>query len=224
MEADALLPVGLVAALLSFSDTMVTARAFGAPTHYAEALLDSIAHLVPDSPRADARALCAAASLSTLEQRIDAIIEAPRSRSWVGKMMLPCMSGALMLLFIGASLAAPEIAVRQVVDPPVTVVVRQDRAVPSNEDALQALHDRYSQAVHERQDRYTQTLNHLADSYTGEVSALAEEPPDDGKEARLERLDERYRRLFADNESRARDAAAQAEANFLAARTALGNP
>ena len=43
-------------------------------------------------------------------------------------------------------------------------------------------------------------------------------------EARLQESEERYRRLFADNESRARDAAAQAEANFLAARTALGNP
>ena len=200
------------------------ARAFGAPTHYAEALLDSIAHLVPDSPRADARALCAAASLSTLEQRIDAIIEAPRSRSWVGKMMLPCMSGALMLLFIGASLAAPEIAVRQVVDPPVTVVVRQDRAVPSNEDALQALHDRYSQSVYERHDRYTQALHSLTESYTREASALAEQPPHDGKDESLERLNDRYRGLFSDTESRFRDASAQAEASFLTSRSALGNP
>ena len=200
------------------------ARAFGTPTDYAEALLDSIAHLIPATQHGSARALCAAASLSTLDQRIDAIIEAPRSRSRGGRMLLPGIGGALMLLCIGASLAAPEIAVRQVDYPPSAVAMLGNQAAQPDEAALLALHDRYSQAVHERQDRYTQTLNHLADSYTGEVSALAEEPPDDGKEARLERLDERYRRLFADNESRARDAAAQAEANFLAARTALGNP
>lgn len=200
------------------------ARAFGAPTDYAEALLDSIAHLLPARQHDGAQALCAAASLSTLDQRIDAIIEAPRSRSRASKMLLPGMGGALMLLCIGASLAAPEIAVRQVVDPPSAVAVPGIQAAQPDEDALLALHDRYSQAVHERQDRYTQALNRLTDSYTRELSALAEEPPDDGKDARLERLNERYRRLFADNESRFRDAAAQAEITFLTARTALGNP
>ncbi|MEG2942542.1 MAG: M56 family metallopeptidase, partial [Thermomonas sp.] len=92
------------------------ARAFGAPTDYAEALLDSIAHLLPATQHASAQVLCAAASLSTLEQRIDAIIEVPRSRSRGSRMLLPGIGGALTLLCIGASLASPEIAVRQVVD------------------------------------------------------------------------------------------------------------
>ena len=200
------------------------ARAFGALTDYAEALLDALAHVVPAAPRSGARMLCAAASLSTLERRIDAIIELPRSRPWVGKMMLPGMGGALMLLCIGASLAAPEIAMDQVVDPLPTVVVRKHQAVPSDEDSLQVLHDRHSRAVYERHDRYTQALHSLTEAYTREASALAEQPPYDGKDASLERLNERYRHLFADNESRFRDAAAQADASFLTARTALGNP
>lgn len=200
------------------------ARAFGAPTDYAEALLDAITHLVPAPQHASAQALCAAASLSTLERRIDAIIEAPAARSRMGRMLLPGVAGALMLLCIGASLAAPDVAVRQAVDASATVATPPDQTVPRHEAALLALHDRHSQDVYERHDRYTQTLHRLTEAYTRESTALAEAPPDAGKDARLERLNARYNRLFTDNESRFRDASAQAEARFLTARTALGNP
>ena len=197
------------------------ARAYGASTDYAEALLDSIAHFVPHSSLADARALHAAASLSTLDRRIDAIIAAPRSPGWTDKVMVTGMGGALMLLCIGASLAAPGIAVERSVDPVSHVGMPGAYSVPSNDDALLALHDRHSQAVHENHDRYSEALQRLTESYTRELSALAEEPPDDGKDARLERLNERYGRLFADTESRFRDAAVQAETGFLATRNAL---
>ncbi|WP_296282822.1 M56 family metallopeptidase [Pseudoxanthomonas sp.] len=200
------------------------ARAFGAPTDYADALLDSITHLVPAPQHASAQALCAAASLSTLERRIDAIIESPDSPSRMGRMLLPSMTGALMLLCIGASLAAPDVGVRQAVDASATVAARHGQAVPQHEAALLDLHDRHSRAVYERHDRYTQTLLSLTEPYTRESNALAEAPPDDGKDARLERLNARYNRLFADNESRFREASAQAEARFLTARAALGNP
>lgn len=197
------------------------ARAYGAPTEYAEALLDAIAHFVPHSSRADARALHAAASLSTLDRRIDAIIEEPRSPGWMDRAVLPGSAGALMLLCIGASLAAPGIAMQPAADPASAVAMPEPDDVLVHEDALLALHDRYSQAVLENHERYSQALERLTDSYTHESSALAEEPPDDGKDARLEQLNARYRRLFDDSESRFRDAAAQAEASFIATSNAL---
>lgn len=271
------------------------ARAYGASTDYAEALLDSIAHFVPPLARADAHALHAGASLSTLDRRIDAIIEAPRSPGWTGKALVTGVGGALMLLCIGASIAAPDIALKQTVDqsepaamhkadalpsgadsdallalhdrsqsmrenqdrysqaqalqlltdsytrdeaalaePPPheiaverpvdqasPVAVRNPHAVPSDEDALLALHHRYSQSMYENQDRYSQALYLLTESYTREATALAEQPPHDGKDARLQRLNEHYDRLRSSTERRFRDAATQAEAEFLAARSAL---
>ena len=197
------------------------ARAYGAKTDYAEALLDSIAYFVSPVARADAHALHAGASLSTLDRRIDAIIEAPRSAGWTGKALVAGVGGALMSLCIGASLAAPHVVVEQVIDAASPVGMPGTDYVSWDGDALLALHDRYSQSVHERHDRYSQVLERLTDSYTREVSALAEEPPDDGKDARLQRLDARYGRLFADTEFRFRDASAKAETSFLATRNAL---
>lgn len=197
------------------------ARTFGAPADYAEALLDAIAHFVPTGSHAGGLALHTAASLSTLDRRIDAIIEQPRSPGWADKAMLTGVGGALMLLCIGASFAAPRIALAPAVDPVSAIAMPDTRAMPSDGDALLALHDRYSQFVHESHDRYSQVLERLTDAYTRELSALAEEPPDDGKDARLERLTARYGRLYADTESRFRDEAAQAEIRFIAASNAL---
>lgn len=204
------------------------ARAFGASTDYAEALLDAIAHFVPTAPHADARALCAAASLSTLERRIDAIIEAPRSRGWMDKAVLPGVGGVLVMLCIGASIAAPGIAVKQDGTVPASSTLAPEDSVPptqvQKQQELLALQDRHSQFVHASQDRYSQSLTRLTESYTRELTVLAEQPPDDAKEARLERLNAHYRRLLSDNETSYRVATAQAETQFLSRRNALAIP
>jgi beta-lactamase regulating signal transducer with metallopeptidase domain len=197
------------------------ARAYGIAADYAEALLDSIAQVVAPVACHDARALHAAASLSTLEQRIDAIIEVPRPSGWANKATPLAVAAALVVLGVGSSLATPGIAVERAVDAASPVGMPAIDAVAADEEALLALHDSYSQSVHASHDRYSQVLERLTDAYTRELSALAEEPPDDGKDARLERLNERYGRLFADTESRFRDVAAQAETSFLATRNAL---
>ena len=204
------------------------ARAFGNSTGYAEALLDAIAHFVPTAPHADARALCAGASLSTLDRRIDAIIEAPRSRGWTDRAVLPGVGGVLVLLCIGASIAAPGITVKRDGTVPASSALAPDDSVPptqaQKQQELLALQDRHSQFVHASQDLYSQSLARLTESYTRELSVLAEEPPDDGKEARLEHLNAHYLRLFSDNETSYRMATAQAEAQFLSRRSALAIP
>jgi len=197
------------------------ARAYGGSTDYAEALLDSITYFVPAASHADAWALHAAASLSTLEERIDAIIEGPHPRGWQSKAMLPGMGGALMLLCVGASIAAPNVAVQRAVDPMPPVAMGEADPVPLDGDALLALYDRHSQFVHQSHDRQSQTVHELTESYTRELTALVEQPPHDGKDASLARLNERYDRLFATSEIRFRLETAQAEEMLLHARQAL---
>lgn len=219
------------------------AQAYGGGVDYAEALLLSIEHLAPAPPQGHAAALCAAASLTTLDQRIDAIIDPPRASGWTARATGLSVGASLLALWIATSLAAPRIAVK----PSVADSVQRDAlagvaeptqaTTPSSSpdrttaqtpapdpDALTALHDEYSQSVYANHDDYTQTLQSLMDAYTQELEALAQAAAQADSDARLARLNQDYNRLHAEAESRFRIASAQAEAKFQAGQKALGYP
>lgn len=209
-------------------------RAYGASVDYAEALLLSIEHLAPAQPRRDAQALCAAASLATLDERIDAIIEAPKTPTWAATATLLSVSVALIVLWVAADIAAPRIALKHPVAGS-TESVRTSAQAPSRHrtatpttatdpDAVIALHDEYSQFLYASHDDYTQTLTKLMDAYGQELAALERTAPQADRDARLDRLNRDYSRLHAAAESRYRIATAQAEAKFLAGQQSLGYP
>lgn len=214
-------------------------QAYGTGIDYAEALLLSIEHLVPARPHTRAQALCAAASLTTLDQRIDAIIAPPRSSGWTAKATGLSVGASLLVLWIAASLAAPRIALKYpiadgvpraalvgVAEP--TRASSRDRtaaqATAPDPDALTALHDEYSQLVYASHDEYTQSIQNLMDAYSQELEALVQRGPQADSDARLARLNENYNRMHAAVESRFRIASAQAESKFQAGQKALGYP
>lgn len=200
---------------------IVAARAYGPAADYAEALLDAIAHFAPADARLDDRALCAAASLSTLDRRIDAIIADRPEPGRADRLMLGGVGTALALLGLAAAVCAPGMAVGQAVAPLPAPALHDTHVAPADDAALLALHDRHSQAVFDNHDRHSQALHELTESYSRELTALTEQPLLPGKEARLERLNQRYGRLFSDTQSRFRLAAARAEAEFVQAQREL---
>lgn len=216
-------------------------RAYGSSADYAEALLVSIERLAPAAHRA-APALCATAALSTLDQRIDAIIEGPRSPGWTARATLLGVGAMLAALWIATDAVAPRIALRHPVasasqagtgaTPTPALAASSKQAVdapappPSQQEqeALLALHDDYSRFLYDMHDRYSQTLYQLTDAHTRDLSALADAPDGDDSDRRLARLNQDYERMRADAESRFRTATALAQTKFLHARKALGHP
>lgn len=219
-------------------------RAYGAPVDYAEALLASIGHLVAVEPHREAQALCATASLTSLDQRIDAVIGERTAPAWAAKPTLLCAGASLFLLWSAVAVAAPTVAMER---PPATDMARQAGAKPtlpaaaetrrpppqagtasplppSAQDAIFVLHDQHSRRIHDAHDRYSEALQHLTDAYTKDLSALMNESQHDESDERLARLNQEHDRKLAAIESRFRTATTQAEARFLAARSALGYP
>ncbi|SFK53293.1 M56 family metallopeptidase [Lysobacter sp. cf310] len=208
-------------------------QAYGASIDYAEALLASVEQLAPTKRQAQARALCAAASLGTLDQRIDAIIESPQPSRWTGQGTLLSVATALIVLWVVADIAAPRIALKHPIAESTPYAAPAMPALPSSAaaeaaatdpDALTALHAEYSQFLYASHDDYTQTLQNLMDAYGQELEALAQAAPQADSDARLARLNQRYGRMHSAAESKFRIATAQAQAKFLAAQKSLGYP
>jgi beta-lactamase regulating signal transducer with metallopeptidase domain len=219
-------------------------RVYGSPVDYAEALLASIEHLVAVKPHRDAQALCATASLTSLDQRIDAIIGERTAPAWATKPTLLCVGASLLLLWNAVAVAAPLVAMER---PLATDMARQAGAKPtlpaaaearrptsqastalplppSAQDAILVLHDQHSRSIYDAHDRYSEALRHLTDAYTRDLSALMNESQLGDSDARRARLHQENDRKLAAIESRFRTATTQAEARFLTARSALGYP
>ncbi|RNF83073.1 M56 family metallopeptidase [Montanilutibacter psychrotolerans] len=193
-------------------------RVYGSSVDYAEALLVSVERLVSTRPRNNAQALCATASLTTLDQRIDAIIE-ERPASGRATTATHLSVGALLaVLCIAADSAAPRIAMRR----PVVAIAGQP---PQSEvDAITALHDGYTRLLYDLHDHHTRTLQHLSDAYTRDLTALGDIPDSGERDRRAARLNRDYQQASSTAESRFRTAAAQAETKFNSAQKALGYP
>lgn len=193
-------------------------RLYGSSVDYADALLVSVEHLAWARPRSEAHALCATASLATLDQRIDAIIEErPASRRATKATLLTV--GALLAALCGAvDVAAPRIATER------PVVATAEQAQPLDVDAITALHDDYTRSLYDLHDHHTRTLQDLSDAYTRDLTALGDVPDPGERDRRAARLNRDYQQAFSTAESRFRTAAAQAETKFNSAQKALGYP
>lgn len=219
-------------------------RAYGAPVDYAEALLASIEHLVAVKPHRDAQALCATASLTSLDQRIDAIIGERTAPAWATSPTVLCVGASLLVLWSAVAVAAPLVAMENL---PATGMARQAGAKPtppaaaearrppsqastatplppSTQDAILVLHDERSRLVHDAHDRYSEALRQRTDAYTRDLLALMNQPQREDSDERLARLNQEHDRKLAAIESRFRTATTQAETRFLTARSALGHP
>lgn len=219
-------------------------REYGSPVDYAEALLASIEHLVAVKPHRHAQALCATASLTSLDERIDAIIGERAAPAWATKLTLLCVGASLLLLTIAVAVAAPLVAMER---PLATVMARQAGAKPtlpaaaearrpplqastvlplppSAQDAILVLHDQHSRSIHDAHDRSSEALRHLMDAYTRDLSALMNESPQGSSDESIAQLDQEHERKLAAIESRFRTETTQAEERFLTARSALGYP
>ncbi|UHQ23043.1 M56 family metallopeptidase [Lysobacter sp. 5GHs7-4] len=201
-------------------------RAYGCGIDYADALLDSIERL-PPAPRPDrAQRLCAAASLSTLEQRIDAIVSQPPASIRIAA--APALvAGALATAWLAAGMAAPRMELMRETAPshPTAAASGAETALSqSAQEALAAAQDEYSRAVQLAQDRYTNTLQSIESAHTRGLEAIERDWQSGHYEQRIADVNRRYDQATSKAESDYLAVTKAAESRYLATQASLGYP
>lgn len=201
-------------------------RAYGSGVDYADALLDSVERLQPAQQLGHAQRLCATASLSTLEQRIDAIVGEPPASIWTAA--APALVvGALATAWLAAGIAAPRTELMRDTAPsyPTATASGADTALSqSRQNALAAAQDEYSRAVQLAQDRYTNTLQSIESAHTRGLEAIERDWQTGHYEQRIADVNRRYDQATSKAEADYLAVTKAAESLYLATQTSLGYP
>ena len=202
------------------------ARAYGSGVDYADALLSSIERLHPTRRHDHAPRLCATASLSTLEQRIDAIVEDRPAATWIAAAPLWVVS-ALAAAWMVTGVAAPRTDLTRHTTPSQQTVAPSDTDTALSESkqaARAAAQDDYSRVVGQAQDRYTNTLQSIEGAHTRGLEAIERDWKADNYEQRVADLNRRYNQDMAKAEADYSAITAAAERTYLATQKSLGFP
>ncbi|NUO75498.1 MAG: M56 family metallopeptidase [Lysobacter sp.] len=201
-------------------------RAYGSGVDYADALLDSVERLPPAPHLSHAQRLCATASLSTLEQRIDAIVGEPPASIRIAA--APALVvGALATAWLAAGMAAPRTELMRDTAPssPTVTASGADTALSqSKQNALAAAQDEYTRVVQLAQDRYTNSLQSIESAHTQGLEAIERDWQADHYEQRVADVNRRYNQATTKAEADYLAVTKAAERRYLATQTSLAYP